>query len=274
MSLHKKIDASKRFLELVLSDTNRLQLANSGGKDSLVIYTLAKEVGHNIPIIHTNTTIDPDGTLPFIRSEMPETIIMHPEESFYQLVTRKMLPVRKNRYCCEYLKEYAGIGMRTIEGVRASESSSRSGREIISCDTRKTMEKDGFRAQHIYPIYEWSDDDVWGFIRMRGLEVAPCYHLGLKRLGCVGCPQVTKKGIREKEFQLYPRRYDACKKAIDKGMQLHPTWKITRYTDGDAEKAMKWWLSSKPMYEYFGYDLPFIRKSKFNPAPEQKERKR
>lgn len=260
MSIYKKIDASKRFLETVFSTMDNLQLANSGGKDSLVIYTLAKEVGHNIPVIHTNTTIDPDGTLPYIRSEMPETIILSPDESFYQLVTRKMLPSRQNRYCCEYLKEYAGSGMNTIEGVRAAESSKRKGRDYIVCDSRKSMNG----GKHIYPIYDWADDDVWSFIRLRGLEVAPCYHLGLKRLGCVGCPQVTKKGIREKEFELYPRRYDACKKAITKGMESHQHWKISRYTNIDGEKAMKWWLSSKPMYEYFGYDLPFIRKSNNN----------
>lgn len=259
MSIHKKIDASKRFLHSVIEAYQKtdkgVYLANSGGKDSLVCYTLLKEIGADCPVIHSNTTIDPPGTLSYIREMMPETEILQPEESFFQLVTRKMLPSRLNRYCCQILKESYGIGKNTIEGVRAFESSKRKGRELISCDTRPEMEG----AQHIYPIYEWLDEDVYSFIGMRGLELAPCYHAGMTRLGCVGCPQVSRKGVREFEFKLYPKYYAACKKAITKGMELHPTWKITRYTGSDGEKAMRWWLSGDTMRDYFGYDIPFIR---------------
>lgn len=169
-----------------------------------------------------------------------------------------MLPVRINRYCCEYLKEYHGIGKATIEGVRASESSRRKGRDVESCDTRMAMKG----ARHLYPIYEWSDDDVWSFIRTSKLEYAPCYHAGLCRLGCVGCPQVTRKGAREREFDLYPKYYNAIKIAITKGMNENPQWRISRYTGGDGEKAMQWWLSNMPMMKYFGYEIPLIKKTK------------
>lgn len=262
MSIHKKIDASKRFLHTVIEAYQKngksIYLANSGGKDSLVCYTLLKEIGANIPVIHSNTTIDPPGTLPYIREVMPETIIINPEESFFQLVARKMFPSRWNRYCCQVLKERYGIGRSTIEGVRASESTKRTGRDLITCDSRPEMKG----AEHIYPIYDWLDEDIYGFVKIRNLELAPCYRAGLSRLGCVGCPQITRKGVREFEFSLYPRYYEACKKAIRKGMELHPTWKISRYTDGDEEKAMRWWLSGKTMKEFFGYDIPFIRLTK------------
>lgn len=259
MTLNKKIDTAKRFLHSVVEfyqeSEGGIYLANSGGKDSLVCYTLLKEVGADIPIIHSNTTIDPPGTLKYIRETMPETEIVNPEESFFQLVTKKMFPTRLNRYCCQILKERYGIGRNTIEGVRASESSKRANREPITCDTRPEMKG----AQHIYPIYTWEDSDVYDFIRLRGLELAPCYAKGLSRLGCVGCPQVSRKGVREKEFEIYPKHREACKRAINKGMEQHPHWKITRYTGGDPEKAMLWWLSGKSMKAYFGYDLPLIK---------------
>mgnify|MGYP005896285603 CR=1 FL=1 len=259
MSIHKKIDASKRFLHTILEAYEKkgkeIYLANSGGKDSLVCYTLLKEIGANIPIVHSNTTIDPPGTLPYIREVMPETIIINPEESFFQLVARKMFPSLFNRYCCQILKESYGIGRSTIEGVRASESTKRKGRDLITCDSRPEMKG----AEHIYIIYDWLDDDVYEFKKIRHLELAPCYRAGLNRLGCVGCPQITKKGVREHELSLYPKYYFAYRKAITKGMELHPTWKITRYTGGDGEKAMQWWLSGKTMREYFGYDIPFVR---------------
>lgn len=247
MTLDKKIDASKRFLETVVSTMDNLQLANSGGKDSLVIYTLAKEVGADIPIIHSNTTIDPPGTLQYIRECMPETVIINPPESFYQIVQRKGLPTLRARFCCELLKERYGIGKNSIEGVRADESRNRANRDYIQCDTRKSMRG----GRHIYPIYDWTEDDVWMFIKNRGLEAAPCYSEGLRRLGCVGCPLARKKGVRRKEYDTYPRYYEATKRAITKGMANNPQWKLSRLTDGDGEKAMQWWLSGKTMNQYF-----------------------
>jgi hypothetical protein len=84
-----------------------------------------------------------------------------------------------------------------------------------------------------------------------GVNIAPTDRLGLKRLGCVGCPQVSKKGQREYEFCLYPKIYNAIYNAIDKGMLKNPQWKISKLTDFDAQKAMDWWLSGKSMDNYF-----------------------
>lgn len=245
--LQKKITQSKKLLESVLSNMDNLQIANSGGKDSLVVYTLAKEIGANIPVVYGNTTIDPPGTLPYIRREMPETIILQPPETFYQIVKRKGLPTRLCRFCCELLKERYSIGKNSIEGVRSDESRGRKGRDYITCDTRKSQKG----AQHIYPIYDWSENDVWDFIDNRGLEVAPAYKDGLTRLGCVGCPMVSRKGQRQREFDLYPKYYNAIKKSIAKGMLNNPQWKLSILTEGDGQKAMDWWLSNKSMSQYF-----------------------
>lgn len=246
MTLDDKITQSKRFLETVLRNMDNLQLANSGGKDSLVIYTLAKEVGADIPIIHANTTIDPPGTLKYIREYMPETKIITPPESFYQIVERKGLPTSRARFCCELLKECYSIGKNSIEGVRAAESQNRKGRDYISCDPRKSMKG----AQHIYPIYDWTDDNVWCFIKSRNLEVAPVYACGETRLGCVMCPMpyIT---TRLRRIKMFPRYYEATRKAIAKGMANNPQWKLSRLTGGDGEKAMQWWLSGKPLNQYF-----------------------
>lgn len=246
MSLQNKIDQSKRFLDKVVSSMDNLQLANSGGKDSLVIYTLAKEIGADIPVIHSNTTIDPPGTLKYIRQYMPDTQIITPPESFYQIVTRKGLPKARARFCCEILKERYSIGKNSIEGVRSAESQNRKGRDYISCDTRKSMQG----AQHIYPIYDWTDEEVWAFIKLRRLEVAPVYACGESRLGCVMCPMpyIT---TRRRRIQMFPRYYDATKKAITKGMANNPQWKLSRLTEGDGEVAMRWWLSGKSLQQYF-----------------------
>lgn len=250
--LQLKIQQSKQFLSNVYNSMDNLWNANSGGKDSLVVYTLIKELGLPIKSFHNNTTIDPKGTMQFIRQNMSDTIINQPKETFYQLVERKGLPTRLNRFCCEILKESSGKAINTIEGVRAAESRARSTREPITCDTRKSMKN----SKHIYPILYWSDKDIWNFIHDRNLQVAPCYEY-FDRLGCVGCPLVNSNK-RIYEFSHHPKILKNIEKAIGKGMNNNPQWKLTQYSNNNAELAIKWWLTGLTMQQFFTqYELEF-----------------
>lgn len=102
----------KRSIELVRNlETDKIyNLGFSGGKDSVVLLDIAKRSGVKFEAVYSNTTIDPPGTIPFIRENYPEVKIVNPRESFLQLVARKGLPSRQRRFCCEILKENYGIG--------------------------------------------------------------------------------------------------------------------------------------------------------------------
>ena len=113
------------------------------------------------------------------------------------------------------------------------------------------MRKSMKGAKHIYPLYDWTDEDIWNYIEKNNIKLAPAYGLGLKRLGCVGCPQVSRKGQRELEFSLYPKIYIAIKNAIQRGMNKNRQWKISDLTKYDSQIAMDWWLSGKSMNKYF-----------------------
>jgi len=241
-----------KFIKTIAKNTNKpLYAGNSGGKDSAVVDYLLQKSGIEYTSIYANTTIDPPGTIKHIRENYPHTVIMQPKETFYQLVERKGLPTRLNRFCCEFLKEYVSVGKIIFEGVRSSESRKRQGRDYVHCDNRKWQKG----SQHIYPIYDWTDEDVYSFIEKHNIKLAPHYETGAKRLGCIGCPLVSRKGAREKEFELYPRYYEAIKKAIQKGMAKNTQWKLTCATDGNGELAMQWWLSGKTMNDFFAYSF-------------------
>lgn len=82
-----------------------LNLGFSGGKDSVVILDLAERSGIKYNAIYANTTVDPPGTISFIKKNYPQVQIMHPEKSFFRLIEEKGFPSRLRRFCCEKLKE-------------------------------------------------------------------------------------------------------------------------------------------------------------------------
>lgn len=219
---------------------------NSGGKDSAVLDHLLQRAGIPYQSYHTNTTMDPPGTLRYIRTNYPHTQIMNPKKTFLQLVEDRSLPTRLARYCCGELKEYASIGKQVFLGVRRAESRQRQGRSRIYYDTNKRHKG----TIHFYPIYYWTDDEVWDYIDAHQIPIHPAYDQGLERVGCVGCP-LAGVPKRKSEFEKYPKYYNNIRNAIERGMAKNPQWKLTVATDGDADIAMDWWMSNRTINEYF-----------------------
>ena len=56
----------------------------------------------------------------------------------------------------------------------------------------------------VNPIIEWSENDVWQFLRYYGCESNPLYRCGKERVGCIGCPMANAKK-RIIEFEKYPK---------------------------------------------------------------------
>lgn len=174
-NLQKKIDRSIRLLKSVQKRYDgEIEIAYSGGKDSDVILQLAKEAGIRYRAIYRNTTIDPPGTIAHVERMGAE--ILRPKETFFQLVAKKGFPNRFSRFCCEKLKEYKVMD-KCIMGVRKSESSKRNERynEPTECRFygRKT---EANHVEAIYPILDWTDDDVLAFVEDRHLTLAPVYY--------------------------------------------------------------------------------------------------
>lgn len=95
----------------------------------------------------------------------------------------------------------------------------------------------------VNPIIDWSDDDIWEFIRKYHIPYCKLYDEGQKRLGCVGCPlggQASMKRELERWPQykkLYIRAFDEMLKArIAEGKTAH----TGLWTDGEG--VFRWWI--------------------------------
>ena len=200
--LQKKIDQSIKLLKVACKG-KQVEVAYSGGKDSDVILNLAKEAEIDFVPIYKMTTIDPPGTIQHAKENGCE--IRRPEKTFFQLVREKGLPSRFARFCCAYLKEYK-IMDNAIIGVRRAESTKRAKRykEPTQC---RIYEK-GEHVNQIFPILDWTNEDVKNYILDRGIKCHPLYYdengdfRVERRLGCIGCPLASKA---KEDFKKHPR---------------------------------------------------------------------
>lgn len=94
----------------------------------------------------------------------------------------------------------------------------------------------------INPIVDWTDEDVWEFLRHYGCRSNPLYECGQDRIGCIGCPLQGFEGMK-KDFKLYPKYRAAYVRAFDKMVKAREEDGLIN--DGawsDGEHVMRWWI--------------------------------
>ena len=285
--LTQKIDMALKRIE-TFQRPEGLYLAFSGGKDSVVCKRLLDMAGVKYDAHYRVTSVDPPELVRFIRDTYPDVERDVPRDdagkpiTMWNLIPRKLMPpTRLVRYCCEELKETGGEGRMTVTGVRWAESKNREDNQGVVTIMSRSVHKelDGntdFRPTRqggvmlmndndenrklvefcyrrhkttLNPIIDWTDAEVWRFIRQERIPYCCLYDEGFHRLGCIGCPMATRRG-RSIEFARWPKYLTAYLHAFERMIRerekrgkLDGTWRMGT----DPMEIFHWWMQDGVM---------------------------
>lgn len=229
------------------------------------------EIHHNLTSVDAPETIHYIKSIPNVTIDVPHDKNGNRISMWSLIVKKGIPPTRLMRYCCSELKEKGGKGRMKITGVRSAESAKRAKNAGIvkiigkpktvqkmadelnaNCEVSPAgglvmnMDNDENRrlVEHCYrttstminPIVDWTDYDVWEFLKHYGCGANPLYQCGKKRIGCIGCPMNDKRQIEE--FDLYPKYKNLYIRAFGRMLEAHPEKEYSWKTGIDV---FDWW---------------------------------
>jgi len=165
-----------------------LVVANSLGKDSCVVWDLAKRVDPAIRGFIITTRFKPEGTKEFMR----QIVARYPELSVYQNdepIPDRLYETDPDR-CCDLLKviptRQAVEEMHVrcwVTGLRCTEGRTRT-------DFQELEERDRGLTK-LNPILIWQEREIWQYLALNQVPVNPLYAKGYRSLGCETCTQIS-----------------------------------------------------------------------------------
>ena len=189
LNFKEKVERSLTLLdEAYKKYGDSLAVANSLGKDSLVVWDLAKKVNADIKGFIVTTRFKPIETIQFMHrlaSSYPELKIyknnISIQEGLYELDPDR---------CCELLKveptrravEEMNVSC-WVTGLRCTEGRTRT-------DFKEIEERDEGLIK-LNPILLWKEREVWQYLALYNVEVNPLYKEGYRSLGCAPCTRIT-----------------------------------------------------------------------------------
>jgi phosphoadenosine phosphosulfate reductase len=167
---------------------DRLVLANSLGKDSVVVWHLAKRVSADIRGFIITTRFKPAETKQFMNQQVaqfPELRVFKSDEP----IPDKLYASDPN-LCCDILKvrptrqaiEEMNVAC-WVTGLRCTEGRTRT-------DFREIEKRDEDLLK-LNPILIWKELEVWQYIALNKVPVNPLYAQGYRSLGCAPCTRIT-----------------------------------------------------------------------------------
>jgi len=189
LNFAEKVDRSLNLIREAYEEFgDRLVVANSLGKDSCVVWDLAKRVSANIRGFIITTRYKPQETKQFMR----ETVERYPELRVFSSeveIADRLYETEPDR-CCDLLKveptRQAIAEMNVgcwVTGLRCTEGRTRT-------DFQEIEERDPGLIK-LNPILIWYEREIWQYLALYQVPVNPLYALGYRSLGCAPCTHIS-----------------------------------------------------------------------------------
>lgn len=278
------IERIRKFSVIAASMGFDVSVGFSGGKDSQVVYDLCKRSGIQFTA-YFNHAFESQTTLQFIRQYYPDVIWRRDHNfGFIQNIWcnhNSMLPTVEHAYCCEdYKHNPRYLDNASIVGIRREESNTRKKSKTFEVKNKTLLKRNkalfndyftdectGISAKSLIllkPIVDWTEDDVWSYIRIHQLPINAEY-ITHKRVGCIVCP---KANFNSNSYSLlmYPKLIDAFIKARLKNTNYD--WIITSdskdYSDDKPYYICRWLNHSFRPFTKRQYALYKLVRVKYN----------
>lgn len=100
--------------------------------------------------------------------------------------------IEKRKQCCEIrklrpLRKVLSTVDAWICGLRREQAITRTGVELVSWDTE-------FGIYKICPLFDWSEEQVWNYIRARNVPYNALHERGFRSIGCAPCTRAVQPG--------------------------------------------------------------------------------
>ena len=165
-----------------------LVVANSLGKDSCVVWHLAKRVSPAIRGFIVTTRYKPLETKEFMKrlvTDYPELRVFSNDEPIPDRLYEtdpdlccELLKVRPTRQAIEEMQVQCWV-----TGLRCTEGRTRT-------DFQEIEERDEGLVK-LNPILTWYEREVWQYLAVYQVPVNPLYALGYRSLGCATCTKIA-----------------------------------------------------------------------------------
>jgi len=232
--LKERLEESRRVVRTIAVLSKKpLIIQFSGGRDSMAMLGLVQEVTDNLVCAYMATGTEFKGCIPFVKETCAtlgvKLIIsdptMHKGNIFKRIEQFRCFPGiwgwgnnKKSTalWCCRDLKlrpqkkllhKLYGRGtFYKLEGIRLWESTRRRYiyKEVADVSVREDGEHRG--SFEVFPILNWTDEDVLNYLEMKGLPTLGLY----KQFGVSGCSCCPFYGpeIYRRVLAVLPNHYD------------------------------------------------------------------
>lgn len=173
---------------------DKVQVACSFGKDSMVVVHLALQIKPDVKIFTVVTPFKPKETF-----EYKDQMIQHYNLNLVEFMSKEK--VDKNLLktnpdeCCRILKvEPTKEAVKNLDawicGLRNTEGRTRKNYQEVE-------EKGGLVK--INPILNWTELDIWRYMAIYNIPIHPFYAKGYRSLGCEPCTNMISDDEPERE---------------------------------------------------------------------------